>query len=158
MRSYGGSSVTSSPKNRTRPDVAGKSPVTTLNSVVLPAPLAPITARRSPAATANETSSSARNAPKYRETPSSSRAFPVAIGTSACGRSAVTVAMAQADSSPPRKRGPSDFERHWIPAFAGMTTVVHHGQSGTSREPILKSALDMPSIWLTLSIFFTTLL
>ena len=47
----------------------------TLNSVVLPAPLAPITARRSPAATENETSSIARSAPKLRVTPSSRSAF-----------------------------------------------------------------------------------
>ena len=43
--------VTSSPKNGRGPAVGGKSPVTALNSVVLPAPLAPSTARRSPAAT-----------------------------------------------------------------------------------------------------------
>src|SRR5262245_63746077 len=75
MRSKGGCSVTSSPKNRTRPAVAGKSPVITLNSVVLPAPFAPITARRSPAATENETSSIALSAPKLRPTPSSTRAW-----------------------------------------------------------------------------------
>ena len=56
----------SSPKKRTRPAVGGKSPVMALNSVVLPAPLAPSTARRSPAATENETSSIARSAPKAR--------------------------------------------------------------------------------------------
>jgi hypothetical protein len=60
--------VTSSPKNRTRPRVAGKSPVTMLNRVVLPAPLAPITARRSPAATENETFSIAVSAPNTRVT------------------------------------------------------------------------------------------
>src|SRR4029453_8695817 len=78
----------SSPKKRTRPDVAGESPVMTLNSLVLPAPLAPITARRSPAATENETSSMARSAPNVRVTPSSSRASPVASGVA--GRSDVT--------------------------------------------------------------------
>src|SRR5262245_38264724 len=82
----------SSPKKRTRPAVAGKSPVMTLNKVVLPAPLAPITARRSPAATENETSSMACSAPNVRVTPSSSRASPVASGV--CGRSEVTRAMA----------------------------------------------------------------
>src|SRR5262245_16066511 len=76
MRSNGGCSVTSSPKNRTRPAVAGKSPVITLNSVVLPAPFAPITARRSPAATENETFSIARSAPKARVTPWRTRASP----------------------------------------------------------------------------------
>src|SRR5882672_4578600 len=49
----------------------------TLNSVVLPAPLAPITALRSPAATENETSSTAWSAPKRFETPSSRSASPV---------------------------------------------------------------------------------
>src|SRR5919109_2922194 len=77
MRSYGGCSVTSSPKNRTRPLLAGKSPVITLKSVVLPAPFAPITARRSPAATENETSSIALSAPKLRVTCSRTSASPV---------------------------------------------------------------------------------
>src|SRR5262245_43095174 len=77
MRSKGGCSVTSSPKNRTRPALAGKSPVITLNSVVLPAPFAPITARRSPAATENETFSIARSAPNALVTPSRTRAWPV---------------------------------------------------------------------------------
>src|SRR4029453_6214280 len=81
----------SSPKKRTRPDVAGESPVMTLNSVVLPAPLAPITARRSPAATENETSSMARSAPNVRVTPSSSRASPVASGV--CGSPELARAM-----------------------------------------------------------------
>src|SRR5688500_2262772 len=89
----------SSPKKRTRPALAGKSPVMTLNSVVLPAPLAPITARRSPAATENETSSMARSAPNVRVTPSSSRASPVASGV--CGRSEVTRVMASCSSGPP---------------------------------------------------------
>jgi hypothetical protein len=48
----------------------------TLNSVVLPAPLAPITALRSPAATENETSSTAFSAPKLRETPSEPERVP----------------------------------------------------------------------------------
>src|SRR5688572_17827793 len=76
MRSKGGCRVTSSPKNKTRPAVAGKSPVITLNNVVLPAPFAPMTARRSPAATENETFSIARRAPKARVTPSRTRASP----------------------------------------------------------------------------------
>ena len=40
--------VTSWPKSSTVPDVAGKSPAITLNSVVLPAPFGPSIARRSP--------------------------------------------------------------------------------------------------------------
>src|SRR5262245_66228473 len=76
MRSWAGSVVTSSPKKRTRPRVAGKSRVTTWNGVGLPPPLAPMTARRSPTATENETSSIARRAPKVRVTPSNTRASP----------------------------------------------------------------------------------
>src|SRR5712664_486925 len=89
----------SSPKNRTRPAVGGKSPVTALNSVVLPAPLAPSTARRSPAATENDTSSMALRASKVRVTPSRTRASPDASGFVAAvravitDRSAVTVAI-----------------------------------------------------------------
>src|SRR5262245_24408657 len=90
IRSWGGSVVTSSPKKRTRPAVGGKSPVTVLNSVVLPAPLAPMSARRSPAATVSETSSIALSAPKVRVTPSSTRASPVAIGVPLDGPAPVT--------------------------------------------------------------------
>ena len=68
MRSYGGSSVMSSPKKRMRPAVGGKSPVIVLNSVVLPAPLLPRMAYFCPAATASDTSSTARNAPNARVT------------------------------------------------------------------------------------------
>ena len=128
MRSYTGIAVTSSPKKRTLPAVAGKSPVMTLNSVVLPAPLAPMTARRSPAATDSETSSSARSAPKLRETPASSSALPDASGC---------------------RGGESGDRGHGCRPY---------GQSGTSREPILNSAAGMPSVWFTLSILRTTLL
>src|SRR5687768_17463830 len=79
MRSKGACSVTSSPKKKTRPTLAGKSPVITLNSVVLPAPLAPMTARRSPAATENEMFSIALSAPKVRVTLSSTRASPATL-------------------------------------------------------------------------------
>src|SRR5690242_2500378 len=58
-----------------KPALAGKSPVTTLNSVVLPAPLEPSTARRSPARTDMVTSARAVKAPKRRPTPKSSSAF-----------------------------------------------------------------------------------
>src|SRR5260370_29536810 len=73
-----------------------------LNSVVLPAPLAPSTARRSPAATDNDMSSIARSAPNSRVTPSSTRASPEASGLAA-GCSAVTDAML----SPPGLPGPA---------------------------------------------------
>src|SRR5574340_898015 len=76
MRSWTGKPVTSSPKNRMRPEVGGKSPVTALKRVVLPAPFEPKTARRSPAPTRRLTSASATSAPNWRPTPSSSSAKP----------------------------------------------------------------------------------
>src|SRR5947208_12395870 len=66
----------SSPKKRIVPDDGGKSPVTQLNSVVLPAPLEPSTARRSPGRTVMVTSVSAASAPNSRVTPRSSSAAP----------------------------------------------------------------------------------
>src|ERR1700757_2794727 len=64
----------SSPKKRMVPEETGKSPVTQLNSVVLPAPLEPSTARRSPGRTVMVTSISAASAPNIRVTPRSSSA------------------------------------------------------------------------------------
>src|SRR5512147_2519362 len=66
----------SSPKKRMVPEEGGKSPVTQLNSVVLPAPLEPSTARRSPGRTVMVTSMSAASAPNIRVTPRSSSAAP----------------------------------------------------------------------------------
>ena len=68
MRSWGGSSVMSSPKKWMWPAVGGKSPVMVLKSVVLPAPLEPRIAYFCPAATVSDTSSTARSAPKARVT------------------------------------------------------------------------------------------
>src|SRR6187455_1698270 len=76
MRSCGGSAVMSSPKKWIRPAVGGKSPVMALKSVVLPAPLEPRIAAFSPAATDNDTSSTARSAPKTRVTPARTSASP----------------------------------------------------------------------------------
>src|SRR5262249_12491193 len=128
MRSWGGKAVTSSPKNRTRPRVAAKSPVTTLNSVVLPAPLAPMTARRSPAATENETSSIARRAPNGGGPPPTTRAPREPGG----------------DATRPRdrsgaRRGPAGGCRTWG-GGGGHFWAPHYGQLGSSREPILNSA------------------
>src|SRR5947209_17964695 len=66
----------SSPKKRMVPEDGGKSPVTQLNSVVLPAPLEPSTARRSPGRTVIVMSVSAASAPNSRVTPRSSSAAP----------------------------------------------------------------------------------
>src|ERR1700677_189842 len=75
MRSYGGKNVTSSPKKRIVPDDGGKSPVMQLNSVVLPAPFEPRTARRSPGRTVSEMSTKAPRAPNSRVTPRNSSAL-----------------------------------------------------------------------------------
>src|SRR6186713_775227 len=66
----------SSPKKRMVPEDGGKSPVMQLNNVVLPAPLEPSTARRSPGRTVMVTSVSAASAPNSRVTPRSSSAAP----------------------------------------------------------------------------------
>src|SRR5271166_4807793 len=76
MRSCTGNVVTSSPKKRMRPELGGKSPVTALNNVVLPAPLEPRIARLSPAPTRRLTSARATSAPNWRPTPTSSSAKP----------------------------------------------------------------------------------
>src|ERR1700757_3665307 len=66
----------SSPKKRIVPDDGGEAPVTQLNSVVLPAPFEPSTARRSPGRTVMVTSVSAASAPNIRVTPRNSSAAP----------------------------------------------------------------------------------
>src|ERR1700744_1846701 len=80
----------SSPKKRMGPDEGGKAPVTQLNSVVLPAPLEPSTARRSPGRTVNVTSVNAASAPNSRVTPRSSSAAP----TPTVERRCATLSMA----------------------------------------------------------------
>src|ERR1700691_2837593 len=65
-----------------------------LNSVVLPAPLEPRTARRSPGRTVSVTSVSAASAPTSRVTPRSSRAAPAPIAE----RRRATLSMAVASA------------------------------------------------------------
>src|SRR6188472_2958658 len=86
----------SSPKKRMVPDDGGKSPVTQLNSVVLPAPLEPSTARRSPGRTVMVTSVSAASAPNIRVTPRSSSAAPAPTVEKRGVGLAMTVASARA--------------------------------------------------------------
>ena len=62
-RACGGIAVMSEPSNTMRPVVGATSPVIRLNSVVLPAPLGPITASASPPSTARLTLSTALSAP-----------------------------------------------------------------------------------------------
>jgi hypothetical protein len=58
------------PSNNTWPSVGRNTPVTTLNTVVLPAPLGPINAKISPARTSKRASRSATTPPKRMVTPS----------------------------------------------------------------------------------------
>src|ERR671922_900149 len=60
--------VTSRPNSSMRPAVTGKAPATRLNSVVLPAPFGPMSARRSPGRTASSTPSTARSPPNAFDT------------------------------------------------------------------------------------------
>src|SRR5919199_3309080 len=67
-RRNGGVRVTSWPKSRMRPDVGVSCPATRLNRVVLPAPLGPIRARRSPGCMLKDTSRTAFSPPNCIET------------------------------------------------------------------------------------------
>src|SRR5262245_4739013 len=73
VRRWLGQCVTSWPNSRTWPDVAGKMPVITLKRVVLPAPLGPMMALRSPAISVRFTSRTALSPPKLLQSPLSSR-------------------------------------------------------------------------------------
>ncbi len=155
MRSCGGSSVMSSPKKWIRPAVGGKSPVMALKSVVLPAPLEPRIAAFSPAATENDTSSTARSAPKARVTPASTSASPDS--------------RPLPDDAPGWRRGPLSRADHDPPWRAGGRSDVidaigdrlYLRQSGTSREPrpiFLNSASGRPSVCEMFGTVLTTLL
>src|SRR6516165_3173921 len=91
----------SSPKKRTVPEEGGKSPVIQLNSVVLPAPFEPSTARRSPGLTVIVTSVRAASAPNIRVTPRSSSAAPAPTADRRCATlsMAMTPACAEGVSS-----------------------------------------------------------
>src|SRR4051794_1282019 len=68
------------PRNSIVPDVCGMSPEITLNSVVLPAPLGPRMARRSPYATSRSTSRTACSPPNRRPIPRRRRIGPARSG------------------------------------------------------------------------------
>src|SRR5215218_5000999 len=85
-----GSAVTSRPKSSTVPAVGGNSPEMRLNSVVLPAPLGPRIARRSPGRTSRSTSLTAWTPPKRRPIPRRRRIGPA---RSACVAGAVKLLL-----------------------------------------------------------------
>src|SRR3990172_5373588 len=66
----------SSPRKWIRPDVGGNNPVIRLKKVVLPAPLGPMTARRSPASRAKSTPSTGLRQPKFLLRPAVFRSSP----------------------------------------------------------------------------------
>ena len=89
-RRCGGKRVTSRPKSVIRPSLGGSSPLIRLKSVVFPAPLGPMMARRSPGRTSRLTPSTARRPPKARDTPDSVSA-----------ESAVSIRMGRREARPP---------------------------------------------------------
>src|ERR1700740_1949505 len=94
----------SSPKKRMMPDDGGKSPVMQLNSVVLPAPLAPSTARRSPGRTVIVTSVKAASAPNIRVPPRNSSAAPAPTAERRCATlsmAAVSLPTRPVSAAPP---------------------------------------------------------
>src|SRR2546430_2560993 len=76
--------VTSPPNSSIVPEVGGKSPEMTLNSVVLPAPFGPRIARLSPRATSRSTSRTAWRPPNRRPIPRRRRIGSASTGAAAC--------------------------------------------------------------------------
>src|ERR1700740_1434055 len=87
----------SSQKKRIVPEEGERSPVMQLNSVVLPAPFDPSTARRSPGLTVIVTSVSAASAPNIRVTPRSSSAAPAPTAERRCATLSMAMTPACAD-------------------------------------------------------------
>src|ERR1700688_4982450 len=94
-RRCGGSVVTSWPSTIMRPPVGGSAPAMALNSVVLPAPLGPIMARRWPRGTVRLTPSTARKASNATTT---SESVQIGSDTTIAGR------WNAAPAAPPRWR------------------------------------------------------
>ena len=93
-----------------------------LKSVVFPAPFAPMTARRSPAATESEMSSIAVSAPKRRVTPSRTRASPDASGTAGGGRRRVETVATYGQSG--TSRDPILNSSFFIPSIWSMPSTL----------------------------------
>src|SRR3979490_2145821 len=74
----------SRPRTRTSPPVGRSSPVTTLTSVVLPAPFGPTIETNSPSLTWNETLLSALNKPKVFETLMVSKSGAASVACAGC--------------------------------------------------------------------------
>src|ERR1700740_2467919 len=126
----------SSPKKRMVPEVGGKSPVTQLNSVVLPAPFDPSTARRSPGLTVIVTSVSAASAPNIRVTPRSSSAAPAPTAERRCA----TLSMAMTPACADRMRSVA------LPAFPEPDHSIggpeHNEEGANERSNRPRNAAD----------------
>ena len=70
---WAGASVMSRSSKRTLPPELGRMPVSTLISVVLPAPLGPMTEKMRPAGICSDTDWTARTPPKFLDRPSIER-------------------------------------------------------------------------------------
>src|SRR5207237_8573605 len=105
---YGGSPTRLAPLKRTSPDVGAYSPVTTLNAVVLPAPLGPIMDTIAPFSTLNDTSLTARRPPNTLVMlTSSSRGAPELGCAGASGAGAATLTRGPARWRALRTRCPT---------------------------------------------------
>src|SRR3954471_22186986 len=99
----------SRPRKRTSPVVGRSSPVTTLTSVVLPAPLGPTIETNSPSLTWKETLLSALNTPKVFETLMVSNSGAAAVARAGCISSPSTAAV---EDRLDRAREPLRHEDH----------------------------------------------
>src|SRR5690625_2981746 len=118
------------------PEVGRKSPVTQLKRVVLPAPLDPRTARRSPGFTVMVTSVRAASAPKRLVTPRSSRALAVPAAES---RSDMVLRLAVL-TAPPALPAAGRAACAGAPADASRDRAPRPGTSRPPRESRDRSA------------------
>src|SRR6266545_2349752 len=135
----------SSPKKRMVPEDGGKSPVTQLNSVVLPAPLEPSTARRSPGRTVMVTSVSAASAPNSRVTPRSSSAAPAPTAEKRGAALSMTVASARTSvrgrgaAAPPLPESDHAVRR---PEYDGEEAEADQQPEAIAVEPELDQQIE----------------
>jgi len=123
----GGRPVMTAPSKRASPPSAGSSPVTTLKSVVLPAPLGPMTDRSSPRPTPNEAPSTAARPPKNFVTPSTSssgRPWSRVTGASAAADGVGARASAGAGVVAPRRKPRTRCTTPTMPLGENMTKAM----------------------------------
>src|SRR5437899_10259103 len=127
------------------PEDGGKSPVTQLNSVVLPAPLEPSTARRSPGRTVMVMSVSAASAPNSRVTPRKSSAAPAPTAERRGAALSMTAASARAGVSGGRAAAPSLPESNQAicrPEHEGQESEADQQPEAIAVEPELDQQIE----------------